>query len=89
MYGKPLIACEIGTGTTFININQETGLTIAAESPNELRQAMQHLWNNSNIAHNMGKAAQARYNELFTSEKTAQQYVELYQSLTNQKASDE
>ena len=89
MYGKPLISCEIGTGTTFININQETGLTIAAESPNELRQAMQHLWNNSNIAHNMGKAAQARYNELFTSEKTAQQYVELYQSLTNQKASDE
>ena len=89
MYGKPLISCEIGTGTTFININQETGLTIAAESPNELRQAMQHLWDNSNIAHNMGKAAQARYNELFTSEKTAQQYVELYQSLTNQKASDE
>ena len=89
MYGKPLISCEIGTGTTFININQETGLTIAAESPNELRQAMQHLWNNSNIAHNMGKAAQARYNELFTSEKTAQQYVELYQTLTNQKASDE
>ena len=89
MYGKPLISCEIGTGTTYININQETGITLPPESPKALQQAMQHLWNNPNIAHKMGIAAQARYNKLFTSGKTTGQYVELYRTLTNEKASNE
>ena len=89
MYGKPLISCEIGTGTTYININQETGITLPPESPIALQQAMQRLWDHPNIAREMGVAAQARYNELFTSQKTTEQYVELYRMLTNEKASNE
>lgn len=89
MYGKPLISCEIGTGTTYININQETGISLPPESPIALQQAMQRLWDHPNIAREMGVAAQARYNELFTSQKTTEQYVELYRMLTNEKASNE
>ncbi|WMQ73340.1 MAG: hypothetical protein GPOALKHO_000358 [Sodalis sp.] len=25
MYGTPLISCEIGTGTTYVNIHRQTG----------------------------------------------------------------
>ncbi len=32
MYGKPLISSEIGTGTTYINIDNETGLVAPPQS---------------------------------------------------------
>ena len=41
--GKPMISCEIHTGTSFINQHQQTGLVITPNSPDELRKAMQHL----------------------------------------------
>jgi glycosyltransferase involved in cell wall biosynthesis len=40
MYGKPLISSEIGTGTSFINIANETGLVVQPSDPLALRQAM-------------------------------------------------
>lgn len=89
MYAKPLISCEIGTGTTYINLDQNTGIAIPPESPQALKQAMQHLWDHPNTAHDMGIAAQNRYNELFRSESTTQQYVDVYNTLTHQKASHE
>ena len=42
MYGKPMISSEIGTGTTFINIGNETGLVVPPSDPAALRQAMQY-----------------------------------------------
>lgn len=30
MYGKPMISCEIGTGTTFVNLHETTGLAETA-----------------------------------------------------------
>ena len=32
MYGKPLISCEIGTGTSYININGETGFILSGDN---------------------------------------------------------
>ncbi len=40
MYGKPMISSEIGTGTTFVNIGNETGLVVPPSDPAALRQAM-------------------------------------------------
>ena len=45
MYGKPLISSEIGTGTTYINIDKETGLVVPPSDPIALREAMDFLWN--------------------------------------------
>ena len=33
MYGKPLISSEIGTGTSHINIDGETGLVVPPNDP--------------------------------------------------------
>jgi glycosyltransferase involved in cell wall biosynthesis len=81
MFGKPLISSEIGTGTTFINITGETGLVVPPSDPLALRQAMQSLWNNPDMATQMGKRAEARYWELFTADKMVESYVDMYRQL--------
>ncbi len=80
-FGKPMISCEIGTGTTFINKANETGLVINPGSSNDLREAMQYLLENPSIASEMGISAKKRVEELFTSKKQAKSYCELYEKL--------
>jgi rhamnosyl/mannosyltransferase len=81
MYGKPMISCEIGTGTTYINIDGDTGIVVPPSDPQALRAAMQRLWENPEMARQMGRRAEMRYQELFTSEKMASNYLSLYESL--------
>lgn len=85
MYGKPMISSEIGTGTSFINTNQETGIVIPPSSPVDLYNAMSYLWNNPDIAARMGFKAIRRYEELFTAERMCQSYADLYQRLINKR----
>ena len=86
MYGKPMISCEIGTGTTYINRDGETGLAVPPSNPAALRAAMQTLWDNPELARRMGARAEARYHELFTSEMMAASYTALYQELVARRA---
>lgn len=83
MYGKPMISSEIGTGTTFINIADETGLVVPPSDPVTLRQAMQYLWEHPQQAAEMGKRAEERYWKHFTAEQMVKSYVELYGELVN------
>jgi len=83
MAGKPMISCEIGTGTSFVNLHTETGFTVAPEEPEALGQAMQELWDNQEKAAQMGKNARLRYEQLFTAQRMAGSYAKLYQSLLN------
>jgi rhamnosyl/mannosyltransferase len=81
MYGKPMISSEIGTGTSYININGETGLVVPASNPAAFREAMHFLWNNPVIATEMGKRAEKRYWELFTADHMTTSYAKLYSKL--------
>jgi rhamnosyl/mannosyltransferase len=81
MYGKPMISCEIGTGTTYINKAGETGLVVPPSDPSALRAAMQTLWEHPDLARRMGVRAEERYHELFTSEQMAASYTDLYKEL--------
>lgn len=83
MVGKPMVSCEIGTGTTFVNSANETGLVINPGSPHELREAMQFLLDNPEVAATMGKNAKKRSLELFTADQQAKSYYDLYQQLLN------
>jgi len=81
MYGKPMISSEIGTGTTYINIDGDTGLVVPPSDPQAFGEAMRTLWDNPALAEAMGKRAEARYWELFTSEQMARSYTALYHEL--------
>jgi rhamnosyl/mannosyltransferase len=45
MYGRPLISCEIGTGTSYVNAHEETGFVVEPESSTALALAMNTLLN--------------------------------------------
>lgn len=81
MYGKPMISSEIGTGTTFINIANETGLVVPPSDPAALRQAMQYLWEHPEQATEMGQRAEERYWKHFTADQMVRSYVDLYGDL--------
>ena len=81
MFGKPMISSEIGTGTTYINIHQQTGLVVPPSDHEALREAMRTLWDDPQLASEMGRRAEARYWQLFTSEQMADGSVSLYQEL--------
>ena len=81
MYGKPMISSEIGTGTTFINIGDETGLVVPPSDPVAMRQTMRYLWEHPEQAADMGRRAEARYWEHFTADQMVGEYVKLYREL--------
>lgn len=86
MYGKPMISSEIGTGTTFINIGNETGLVVPPGDADALRQAMRTLWEDTERAAEMGRMAEARYWQYFTAEQMVRSYVDLYSELIPQQS---
>lgn len=86
IYGKPMISSEIGTGTSFINIQGLTGLTVPPSNPIALRQAMDYLWKHPEVAEKMGKNAEKRYWQYFTAEKMVKSYADLYHGLMKNKA---
>lgn len=88
MYGKPMISSEIGTGTTFINIADETGLVVPPSDPIALRKAMQYLWENPELSADMGRKAEGRYWRHFTADQMIKSYVDLYRDLAKHSQRD-
>jgi len=80
-FGKPLISCEIGTGTTFVNIHNETGIVINPSDPIDLKEAMLKLLKNEDLAKKFGFKAKLRAKKLFNSDKTALSYLNLYEKI--------
>lgn len=81
MYGKPMISCEIGTGTSYINAHGETGLVVPPAEAGAFRAAMDQLWQDPAQARTMGEAALARYQQHFTAEQMGERYHQLYAEL--------
>ncbi|WP_080394683.1 glycosyltransferase family 4 protein [Pseudomonas syringae] len=78
MHGKPMISCEIGTGTTYVNIHEETGLAVTPNDPLALREAMRRLWEAPEEASGFGHNALARFQKLFTAERMCASTVQVY-----------
>ncbi len=81
MFSRPLISCEIGTGTSYVNAHEETGLVVSPESPEALARAMNVLLTENGLAARMGAAARARYEKLFSGPALGQAYIELYREV--------
>jgi rhamnosyl/mannosyltransferase len=86
VFGKPLISCEIGTGTTFINIDGVTGLAVAPADPEALSAAMVQLWEHPELCTTFGRNARARYEKYFTAKNMAESYVRLYEQVLLERA---
>lgn len=80
-FGKPMISCDIGTGTSFVNIDGQTGRVVIPDSPQALRAAMDFLITDPDRAQKLGKNAARRYRQMFTADKQAQAYVTVYEQI--------
>jgi glycosyltransferase involved in cell wall biosynthesis len=78
LFGKPLITAEIGTGTTYINKDKETGVVVSPKDVVSLRAAMERLYNDKTFALQMGKGARARFETLFTGREMGDKYAQVY-----------
>lgn len=87
MMGKPMITCEIGTGTTYVNRHGETGLVVAPNDPVELAQAMTEMWEDPHWCEGMGRRAALRFEDLFTAHRTARAYRRIYDAVVAERAS--
>ncbi|MCM2400144.1 glycosyltransferase [Rhizobium sp. S153] len=83
MYGKPMISCEIGTGTSYVNLDGCTGLVVPPENSDALAVAMRRLFDDQELAQQFGRNARKRYLAEFTAEQMAATYAELYQRVTD------
>lgn len=78
MFGRPLISCEIGSGTSFVNAHEETGLVVPPEDPFVMARAMNTLLTDSVLAATFGKGARKRYEQLFSGPALGLAYSNLY-----------
>lgn len=81
MFGKALISTEIGTGTSYINIDGKTGLVVPPSDPAALRRAMDFIWTHPEESKTMGDMAAARYKILFTGNKMVSEYEKIYEKV--------
>ncbi|MFH1677737.1 MAG: glycosyltransferase [Patescibacteria group bacterium] len=55
--GKPIISTELGTGTSWVNQNKETGFVVQPKNSQELSLAIQKIINNKKLSQEIGKNA--------------------------------
>lgn len=79
-YGKPVIGSDLG-GTPELVSNNQTGMLVPAGDVRALAEAMATLWHNHKLLEDMGRAARARVEADFSSERHADRLSEIYRNL--------
>lgn len=88
IYAKPMVTCEIGSGTSYVNLDGETGFVVEPANPKALSAALNRLLNDFSMALDMGRAARCRYEQLFTGRAMGDAYAKLYKGLLQPSQAD-
>ena len=78
MHGVPLVTCDISTGTSFINKNNETGFVVQPSSSIELAQAINNLLSDEELRTKFSVAARLRYENYFSKKALKSRYEKLW-----------
>ncbi len=79
--GKPVVCTELGTGTSFVNVSEETGLVVPARDAHALASAINRLIGDADLRTRMGAAGRARVRQEFTLDKMVARVMALYEEL--------
>ena len=85
MYGVPMVSCEIGTGTSYINVDGVTGFVIKPNDVKEFSQAVNTILNNYELAEKMSNAAVSRWKEKMSPEIFGKNWADLFLNILNSK----
>lgn len=77
--GLPVISTELGTGTSFVNVHEKTGLVVPPKDSQRLREAIITLLGNEDLRKAMGRRARDRAIREFSVETMAEKIMDLYQ----------
>ncbi len=86
MFGKPMISCEIGTGTSFVNKDGETGIVVPPQDAGALAGAMRAYLENLDTSMSHGGRGLIRYRDELSAEKMVQRYCRSYASLVGSRS---
>jgi rhamnosyl/mannosyltransferase len=84
--GKPVVSTELGTGTSWVNQHERTGLVVRPGDSTDLHHALARLVADPDLRVRFGSCARARVLEHFTSEIVCDTTRSLYQDLTHASA---
>jgi glycosyltransferase involved in cell wall biosynthesis len=79
--GKPVISTEVGTGTSWVNVHDETGLVVQPHDPPALAAAINQLLSDDQRRMQLGRAAQVRAYKEFTVERMIDRVYAEYERL--------
>ncbi len=79
--GKPVVCTEIGTGTSFVNRDGETGFVVPARDARALASAIARLMEDRELREKMGTRGRARAIQEFTVERMVKGVMGVYESL--------
>ncbi|BCK27013.1 glycosyltransferase family 4 protein [Vibrio cholerae] len=81
LFKKPIISCDIKTGTSYVNIHQKTGLIAKAGDAKSLASALQVLSNDDKLCAKYGNNGYQRAIDNFTINIQAEKYFNIYSQL--------
>lgn len=79
--GKPVVCTELGTGTSFVNVDGKTGFVVPPRDAHALAVAINRLINDKPLCAQMGAAGRARVEKDFRLEKMVDRILALYENL--------
>jgi glycosyltransferase involved in cell wall biosynthesis len=78
-HGVPMVCTELGTGTSFINRHDETGLVVPPGDPVALAGALDRLLRNDELRRRLGQNARARAHERFSTDAMMDGIMAVYE----------
>jgi glycosyltransferase involved in cell wall biosynthesis len=84
--GLPAVSTELGTGTSYVNQDGETGLVVAPGDPKALAQAINRLLADDDMRQRMGQAARQRAWGLFSYQAMVDRILVVYDEVLNERS---
>jgi len=81
--GLPVVCTELGTGTTFVNRDGESGLVVPAQDSHALAQALNRLLEDAALRQRLGEGARLRAEGLFSHEAMIASVMEAYRTIVH------
>lgn len=76
--GVPMVCTEVGTATSFVNVDGETGLVVPPHDPAALAAALRRLLADEPLRRRLGEGARRRAYERFTFDATLRGVLAVY-----------
>lgn len=78
---KPVVCCELGTGVSYVNQHEVTGLVVPPRDPEALADAINRLLDNDALRQKMGEAGHARAKDEFTLDRMWRKTLAVYREV--------